>query len=274
MPGTPCVFLKHWKAYKQEIANMITVRKALGITNTSATENIASDKTYYAVQTTGSKGKLLAVVGTKAESYKPEGSEWKKAVSGYHYVYYVSGIDPTAINYPEINTEEEKDGEYAGVPTFCTMEEGEKCAFFEAPASWGSQIFVWAWMENGKGEDYLGTSWPGVTATKLGTADNGNSVWKWDVTGTTNPDNIIFSGGGAQTDNMKFTNGGYYFGKEGLKATVTATAIRNIIVQTDGEVKVYTLDGRLVRTAKNSEEALSGLPKGIYIINNKKFVVK
>ena len=274
MPGTPCVFLKHWKAYKQEIANMITVRKAVGITNTSATENIASNKDYYAVQTTGSKGKLLAVVGTKAESYQPEGSEWKKAVSGYHYVYFVSGIDPTAINYPEINTEDEKDGEYAGVPTFCTMEEGEKCAFFEAPASWGSQIFVWAWMENGKGEDYLGTSWPGVTATKLGTADNGNSVWKWDVTGTTNPDNIIFSGGGAQTDNMKFTNGGYYFGKEGLKATVTATAIRNVRMQADGEIKVFTLDGRLIRTAKNSEEALSGLPKGIYIINNKKFVIK
>ena len=274
MPGTPCVFLTHWKAYKQEIANMITVRKAVGITNTSATENIASNKDYYAVQTTGTNGKLLAVVGTKAESYEPEGPEWKKAVSGYHYVYYVSGIDPTAIKYPEINTEEEEDGQYAGVPTFCTMEEGDRCAFFEAPASWGSQIFVWAWMNDGKGEDYLGTSWPGVTATKLGTADNGNSVWKWDVTGTTNPDNIIFSGGGAQTDNMKFTNGGYYFGKEGLKATVTATAIRNIIVQTDGEVKVYTLDGRLIRTAKNSEEALSGLPKGIYIINNKKFVIK
>ena len=74
MPGTPCVFLKHWKAYKQEIANMITVRKAVGITNTSATENIASNKDYYAVQTTGSKGKLLAVVGTKAESYQQEGS--------------------------------------------------------------------------------------------------------------------------------------------------------------------------------------------------------
>ena len=245
MPGTPCVFLTHWKAYKQEIANMITVRKA------------------------------VAVVGTKAESYKPEGSEWKKAVSGYHYVYYVSGIDPTAIKYPEINTEEEEDGQYAGVPTFCTMEEGDRCAFFEAPASWGSQIFVWAWMNDGKGEDYLGTSWPGVTATKLGTADNGNSVWKWDVTGTTNPDNIIFSGGGVQTDNMKFTNGGYYFGKEGLKATVTpTTAIRNITAQTDGETKVYTLDGRLIRTASSIQEALNGLPKGIYIINNKKFVIR
>ena len=274
MPGTPCVFLTHWKAYKQEIANMITVRKAVGITNTSATENIASNKDYYAVQTTGTNGKLLAVVGTKAESYEPEGPEWKKAVSGYHYVYYVSGIDPTAIKYPEINTEEEEDGQYAGVPTFCTMEEGDRCAFFEAPTSWGSQIFVWAWMNDGKGEDYLGTSWPGVTATKLGTADNGNSVWKWDVTGTTNPDNIIFSGGGAQTDNMKFTNGGYYFGKEGLKATVTATAIRNITTQTDGETKVYTLDGRLIRTAPNSQEALNGLPKGIYIVNNKKFVIR
>ena len=274
MPGTPCVFLTHWKAYKQEIANMITVRKAIGITNTSATENIASNKDYYAVQTTGTKGKLLAVVGTKAESYQPEGSEWKKAVSGYHYVYYVSGIDPAAIEYPEIDTEEDEDGQYAGVPTFCTMEEGDRCAFFEAPASWGSQIFVWAWMKDGKGEDYLGTSWPGVTATKLGTADNGNSVWKWDVTGTTNPDNIIFSGGGAQTDNMKFTNGGYYFGKEGLKATVTATAIRNITTQTDGETKVYTLDGRLIRTASSIQEALNGLPKGIYIINNKKFVIR
>ena len=270
MPGTPCVFLTHWKAYKQEIANMITVRKAVGITNTSATENIASNKDYYAVQTTGTNGKLLAVVGTKAESYEPEGSEWKKAVSGYHYVYYVSGIDPTAIKYPEINTEEEEDGQYAGVPTFCTMEEGDRCAFFEAPASWGSQIFVWAWMNDGKGEDYLGTSWPGVTATKLGTADNGNSVWKWDVSGVTNPDNIIFSGGGVQTENLKFTNGGYYFGKEGLKATVTPTTAIRIINMTEQQTEqaVFDLQGRKVGTTNSS------LKPGIYIINNKKYVIR
>ena len=35
MPGTPCVFLTHWKAYKQDIANMVAVRKAVGITNIS-----------------------------------------------------------------------------------------------------------------------------------------------------------------------------------------------------------------------------------------------
>ena len=269
MPGTPCVFLTHWKAYKQEIANMITVRKAVGITNTSSYANMASNKDYYAVQTTGTKGKLLVVVGTNAAGYTPKGSEWKKAISGYHYVYYVSGIDTASITYPEIKTEEEKDGEYAGVPTFCTIEEGERCAFFEAPVSWGSQIFVWAWMNNGDGKDYLGTAWPGVSATKLGTADNGNSVWKWTVTGAVNPDNIIFSGGGMQTENMKYTNGGYYFGKDGLKATVTATAIRHIdMTGQPAEYAVFDLQGRQVGTTKSS------LKPGVYIINKQKFIVR
>ena len=270
MPGTPCVFLKHWKAYKQEIANMITVRKAVGITNTSATANMASSKDYYAVETTGTNGKLLAVVGTKADSYEPKGTGWKKAISGYHYVYYVSDIDPASIKYPEMSTEEEKDGEYAGVPTFCTMEEGEQCAFFEAPISWGSQIFVWAWMKDGDGKDYLGTSWPGVNATKLGTADNGNSVWKWKVSGAVNPDYIIFSGGGMQTQNLDFTNGGYYFGKDGLKATVTpTTGIRNIdMTDQNAEHAVFDLQGRKVGTTR------SPLKSGIYIVNGKKFVIK
>ena len=268
MPGTPCIFMKHWKAYKQEIANMVTVRKAVGITNTSTPQEIVSQKDYYAVETTGTKGKLLAVVGTKAAGYTPDG-DWKKAISGYHYVYYVSGIDPATIKYPEINTEEEEDGKYAGVPAFCTMEEGERCSFFEAPVSWGSQIFVWAWMNGGKGEDYLGTNWPGVTATKLGSADNGNSVWKWKVSGAVNPDFIIFSGGGVQTENLKFTNGGYYFGNEGLKATVTPTAIRNIdVIDQNTEYAVFDLQGRKVGTTK------SPLKSGIYIVNGKKFVMK
>jgi alpha-amylase len=268
MPGTPCIFMKHWKAYKQEIANMVTVRKAVGITNTSTPQEIVSQKDYYAVETTGTKGKLLAVVGTKAAGYTPDG-DWKKAISGYHYAYYVSGIDPATIKYPEINTEEEEDGKYAGVPAFCTMEEGERCSFFEAPISWGSQIFVWAWMNGGDGKDYLGTSWPGVTATKLGTADNGNSVWKWKVSGEVNPDFIIFSGGGVQTENLKFTNGGYYFGNEGLKATVTPTAIRNIdVTDQNTEYAVFDLQGRKVGTTK------SPLKSGIYIVNGKKFVIK
>ena len=46
------------------------------------------------------------------------------------------------------------------------------------------------------------------------------------------------------------------------------------MVETDGVMKIYTLDGRLLRTGKNSQEALNGLKKGVYIINGKKFIYK
>ena len=34
MPGTPCVFLKHWQSYRNEIKSMAAVRQLAGITNT------------------------------------------------------------------------------------------------------------------------------------------------------------------------------------------------------------------------------------------------
>ena len=39
MPGTPCVFLKHWKDYKESIKQMIYARQLAGITNTSLTRS-------------------------------------------------------------------------------------------------------------------------------------------------------------------------------------------------------------------------------------------
>ena len=220
MPGTPCVFMKHWQAYKQEIANMVAVRKAVGITNTSQTRTVVSQQDYYAVQVDGKDmKKLLCVVGTKAADYTPDAA-WKKVLSGYHYAYYVIGIEPSAITLPTLKDEvKPSDGEFAGIPSFCTVNAGEICAFFEAPTSWGSQICTWAWMNGGDGKDYVGKDWPGPQAAYLGKADNGNRVFKWTTTKTEAPDNIIFSGGGNQTSDMTFKNGGYY-NKDGLKGTV------------------------------------------------------
>ena len=267
MPGTPCVFLKHWQAYKQEIANMVAVRKAVGINNMSKPTNMASNKDYYAVQVAGDGDKkLLCVVGTKAATYTPTNTAWKKVISGYHYVYYVQGIEPSDITLPQLNDDEKpQDGVYNGVPSFCTVEENEICAFFEAPTSWGSQIYTWAWMNGGDGKDYVGTSWPGVSATLIGTADNGNKVFKWTSTKTTAPDNIIFSGGGEQTQDMAFTNGGYYT-KDGRQDVVTGIAsISN--TQTTSPY-IYTLDGRRLPAGTS----LGSLPRGIYIVNGKKLV--
>ena len=228
---------------------------------------MASNKDYYAVQVAGDGSKkLLCVVGTKAATYTPSNTAWKKVISGYHYVYYVQGIEPSDITLPQLKDDEKpQDGVYNGVPSFCTVEENEICAFFEAPTSWGSQIYTWAWMNGGDGKDYVGTSWPGVSATLIGTADNGNKVFKWTATKTTAPDNIIFSGGGEQTADLKFTNGGYYT-KDGNQAVVTGIASTPTIQLPT--TYIYTLDGRRLPMGTS----VNSLPRGVYIVNGKKVV--
>jgi alpha-amylase len=272
MPGTPCVFYKHWLAYKQEIADMVAVRKAVGITNMSSPLNIASTENYYAVQVEGSNDKkLLCVVGKDAAIYKPNSDAWKKVISGYHYVYYVQGIEPDAITLPELTDEPtQKETAYSGVPSFCQVNDGEICAFFEAPVTWGAICHAWVWMTGHDGKEYLGVGWPGVNATLLGKADNGNKVFKWVSTKTTAPENIIFSGSGAQTGDLPFVNGGYY-AKDGLKANVT-TGIHATNADSQGSVRIYSIDGQLLSKSTSATEALNQLKHGIYIINGKKYV--
>lgn len=89
MPGTPCVFLPHWKAYKQEIKAMIDARKAVGITNTSTYSRYLAEASRYGAIVNGEKGDLLVVVGNGANTYQPAGARWIKILSGHHYQYYM-----------------------------------------------------------------------------------------------------------------------------------------------------------------------------------------
>ena len=106
MPGTPCVFFRHWIDCKRDIKAMIDVRNAVGIHNESATINFASTNGYYAVLTTGTTGELLTVVGKDADSYEANGN-YVKVLSGYHYIYYLKKTMETAwVDLPS--------GEYEG----------------------------------------------------------------------------------------------------------------------------------------------------------------
>lgn len=96
MPGTPCVFYKHWLAYKDEIKAMTAVRKGVGIHNMSSFFNMASNTGYYAVNVTGTNGNLLAVVGNGIKNYTPNANTWTKVLSGYHYAYYLNNNMNTA----------------------------------------------------------------------------------------------------------------------------------------------------------------------------------
>lgn len=92
MPGTPCVFLKHWQTYKPEIAAMIAARKAAGITNTSTYSNMARSKGYYANLV---NSKLLVAVGNNVQDYKPN-DNYIEILSGYHYRYFLHKNAETA----------------------------------------------------------------------------------------------------------------------------------------------------------------------------------
>ena len=96
MPGTPCVFLPHWKDCKQDIKGLIDVRKAVGITNTSTYNILSQSYNSYAVETTGSGSKkLITVVGGKPANYQAA-SNYVLVVDGYHFRYYMSRNCETA----------------------------------------------------------------------------------------------------------------------------------------------------------------------------------
>ena len=345
MPGTPCVFLKHWQAYKPEIRAMIAARKQAGITNVSEYRNVVSTQTLYANIV---DDKLLVAVGDYGSLGIANSPQWTKILSGYHYAYYLAnnletawvnkgsgdfsepfdielkavsntddaqlvytldGTEPSATNGTQClsgtllhvdatNTllkvgllvngvvsgvltrtfiyKEAEPEPVVVIPDFCTVAEGEVCAFFEAPSSWGNTICCWAWCDS-PSENFTYSQrkdWPGVDCEYLGTAPNGNKVWKWTWDGTkqknssaTQPAKIIFNNTGQpQTENLVFTQAGYYT-KDGLFDVVTATAIHslstpNALRSTDW----YDLQGR----------RLSGKPtiKGVYINDGKKVVIR
>ena len=95
MPGTPCVFLKHWQDYKESIKQMIYARQLAGITNTSTTGQLSASPTanYYVQRTTGSRGMLLAAMGSTTYTIP---SSYVTVASGTNYRLALSKSTETA----------------------------------------------------------------------------------------------------------------------------------------------------------------------------------
>lgn len=114
MPGTPCVFYRHWLDHKQAIKAMIEVRRAAGVSNTSVPTVLSRAAKQYAVSVQGNKGSLLCVVGDDAESYVPATDDFVKVLSGQHYAYFLSRkANALLIDHPS--------GEYEGAFTAQTI---------------------------------------------------------------------------------------------------------------------------------------------------------
>lgn len=272
MPGTPCIWISHWKPYKYTIKKCILARKIAGVTNTSSIKVSEGQDKGYVLIVEGNKGNVMLLLGSP--TYDTTG--YQLACEGPEFKYYVSkGLDIS-----EINSIKREDTGHV-IPSFCTVNDGEVCAFFEQPASsnWKGDITCWAWDKSG---NYTGGTWPGSKCEKVGTTSDGKDVWKWTWNGSyvkeksasasttaSLPTDIIFtnkkanSNSGAQTLNMKFNNGNYY-GDNVTYGNATGISVIKANAQTDESW--YTIGGT----------RLSGKPtqKGVYIHQGKKAVVK
>ena len=259
MPGTPCVWLKHWQAYKTAIKKQILVRKACGVTNQSPIVSMQAKDTGCTLMVQGSKGAMLLLLGQATEADMPAG-DYKLAVEGTNYRLFVSNnVDISALDNI-------KENDFVA-PDFCKVNDGEVCAFFEAPTSW-TTVKCWAWDAS---NNYIGGAWPGAECTKVGT-NNGKNVWKWSYSGTltTQPTYIIFNNNnnGQQTSDLDFKNGGYYNEAGALQGQVTG--IEDARWQmSDGRSDVYDLSGRKLSNSKSSNRQIS---KGVYIVNGQKVI--
>ena len=105
MPGTPCVFLQHWKQYKSSIKQLITLRKLAGIHNESEVKELNSSDMLYAAEVTGTKGKLILScgMGTPAVS----SSDYQLVEQGSAYkVYATKSLEQPWISVPSGNYSE------------------------------------------------------------------------------------------------------------------------------------------------------------------------
>ena len=191
LPGTPCIFLKHWKLYPEAIANMILARKACGITNQSSITEGTSANGGYTIKTQGSKGAVLCLLGgANYPNLVAEG--WKLIESGAAFAFYVSSN--------------------ITVEGLVKHEEDEPVA----PQSYTVYVQattapnLYAWDANGT---KLNGDWPGTEMTETAEV-KGTTFWKkafGEVTGL----KIIFNQGDKQTADIPVNSPNSYFTYDG-----------------------------------------------------------
>lgn len=94
MPGTPCVFLTHWKQYKAELKQLIAARKLAGITNQSSFTTQRNTSALYAATV---DGKLAVALGSGTVDY----AGYTLVASGENYkVYLNNNIEAPWIGTP------------------------------------------------------------------------------------------------------------------------------------------------------------------------------
>ncbi len=350
-PGTPCVFLPHWKEYKQDIKQMIYARNMAGINNESTFETMNRTASQYAIKVNGTDGKSVVVLmgSTSWPSSTVKEADYQLVDKGQNFAYYISrnagsvwadvpsgsydngvsvtlsalttdagaqivyttdGSEPTASNGTKVSSGATVSidatttlkaalltgGAVSGMITrhytVTAFQPHEITVCVNADNVGWSRVNFWSWGGDGTHSPVNG-SWPGDNVTTTKTV--GGKTWYYQTYTMNSSDDcvcFVFStaSGSPQTVDVNNVSKDSYFEisstSEGGKYKVDdvtdkyATSIGGIVAdKAEGRTSagVYTIDGRLVRHTSGcatADDAVSGLAKGLYIVNGKKVVVK
>jgi len=188
-PGTPCVFLKHWKAYKHDIARMIQARQLCGITNTSAFRQLQATLDHYAATTTGSKGDLTMWLGNQSDAATTL-TGLTCILAGQNYSYWVE---------PALATQWRALAE----PTFQedNVQRHDVTIYLRDPG-W-QKVYYYAW----DGNMYIDDSWPGLPVTATRDIDGARYYYRtFNVSAETSYSmNVIFNQGSSEAQTIDIT---------------------------------------------------------------------
>ncbi len=271
MPGTPCVFLKHWKAKKSEIKRMISVRKLVGLHNQSTFEILNSESMRFVVQTTGRQGSLICAVGKTASSYTaPQG--FTKVVSGLDYAYFIPDALVSQWNPIEQRIAAEDEAELAAREAF---QPHTATIYVRDELNWSSMNY-YVWDSNNNTQ--LNGGWPGKEITS--TVEIDGYTWYYQTFNVSSPDyyfNMVLSTGsgspqtvdilGLSEDHFFVVKNKTFAAKYMAEDCTPSTGVTSPMASPREKGGLYDLTGRKVRT----EQPLS---KGIYIQNGKKLFIK
>ena len=130
------------------------------------------------------------------------------------------------------------------------------------------QPYLYAWSTTTGSVVKLLGDWPGkkLTATTM----VGGEEYYYQTFADVSVFNIIFNNGqGAQTPDINGISSDVYYEYDGQRQA-TLSGVDAVTVASESISEVYTIDGRRLHAV----QSLSDLPRGIYIINRRKVMVK
>jgi len=93
MPGVPCVFYPYWVSYKDQINELIAVRKLAGIHSQSAVMEETSGQYQYSATIQGHRGSVVLRLGQNRSKEAPEGYRLvlEGGSNGYYTIFFAEG---------------------------------------------------------------------------------------------------------------------------------------------------------------------------------------